>query len=80
MTKTAQGVAGFVVIVIVLNVLPRVIGLPDIDLPSISLPDVPGWVHTVLKVKNWALIALVAVLVVAAVLAARSGDDASPED
>jgi hypothetical protein len=64
-------VAGVLVVIVLVNVLPRVVGLPDVDLPSISLPDLPDWahrgvdlVHTVVKVKNWLLAAAVAVVVV----------------
>jgi hypothetical protein len=64
-------VAGVLLAIVLVNVLPRVVGLPDVDLPSISLPDLPDWahtgmdvVHTVVKVKNWLLAALVAIVVV----------------
>jgi hypothetical protein len=64
-------VTGILLVVVLVNVLPRVVGLPDVDLPSISLPDAPDWahtgvdvVHTFVKVKNWLLAAFVAVVVV----------------
>ena len=64
-------VAGVLLVIVLVNVLPRVVGLPDVDLPSISLPDLPDWahtgvdvVHTVVKVKNWLLAAVVAIVVV----------------
>jgi hypothetical protein len=51
-----------------------VVGHPSVDLPSISLP-LPDWahtgadlVHTVVKVKNWLLAAVVAVVVVGVAL------------
>ncbi len=69
--SVAKGVAAFLVAVIAINVLVRVVPLPDIDLPSISFPDLPGWVHTVLQVKNWVLIGLVVVVVVVGVVADR---------
>jgi hypothetical protein len=63
-------VAGVLLVIVLINVLPRVVGLPDVDLPSISLPDLPDWahtgvdvVHTVVQVKNWLLAAVVAVVV-----------------
>jgi hypothetical protein len=62
--SVATGVAGIVVAVIVVNVVVRLLPLPDVDLPSISLPDLPGWVGTVVKVKNWVLIALVVVVAI----------------
>jgi hypothetical protein len=34
-------VAGVLLVIVLVNVLPRVVGLPDLDLPSISLPDLP---------------------------------------
>jgi hypothetical protein len=64
-------VAGVLLVIVLVNVLPRVVGLPDVDLPSISLPDLPDWahtgadvVHTVVRVKNWLLVAVVAMVVV----------------
>ena len=39
--------------------------LPDLDLPSISLPDFPAWAHALVQIKNWALGAFVVFLVVA---------------
>jgi hypothetical protein len=72
-------VAGVLLVIVLINVLPRVVGLPSVDLPSISLPDLPGWahsgmdvVHTVVKVKNWLLIALGAVVVVGVAIDQRS--------
>jgi hypothetical protein len=68
-------VAGVLLVIVLVNVLPRVVGLPDVDLPSISLPDLPDWAHTaldvfhtVVKVKNWLLAAVVAVVVVGVAL------------
>jgi hypothetical protein len=68
-------VAGILLVIVLINVLPRVVGLPDVDLPSISLPDLPDWahtgvdvVHTVVRVKNWLLAAIVAVVVVGVAL------------
>lgn len=67
---SAAKVAGVLLVIVLINVLPRVVGFPDVDLPSISLPDLPDWaqtgvdvVHTVVKVKNWLLAAVVAVVV-----------------
>lgn len=67
----AAKVVGVLLAIVLINVLPRVVGLPDVDLPSISLPDLPDWahtgvdvVHTVVKVKNWLLAAVVAIVVV----------------
>jgi hypothetical protein len=72
-------IAGVLLVIVLVNVLPRVVGLPDVDLPSISLPDLPDWahtgvdvVHTVVKAKNWLLAAVVAVVVVGVVLDQRS--------
>jgi hypothetical protein len=66
-------VAGVLLAIVLINVLPRVVGLP-VDLPSISLP-LPDWahtgvdvVHTVVRVKNWLLAAVVAVVVVGVAL------------
>jgi hypothetical protein len=57
-------VGGILLAIVLINLLPRVVGLPDVDLPAISLPDLPDWAHTVVKVKNWLLAAVVAVVVV----------------
>jgi len=69
--SAAKGVGGVVLAVIVVNVLVRLVPLPDIDLPSISSPDVPAWidtavtwVHWIVKVKNWLLAGIVAVFIV----------------
>jgi hypothetical protein len=73
-TDSVTKVAGVLLVIVLVNVLPRLVGLPDVDLPSISLPDLPDWahtgvdvVHTVVKVKNWLLAAVVAVVVVGCV-------------
>ena len=65
----ALGVGAFVLVAIAVNVVPRVVGAPDVDLPA--LPDLPGWVHVLLKVKNLALAGLI---VAAIALAARHPD------
>jgi len=62
-SNTVKGIAMFVAIAIILNVLPRVVGLPSFDLPSISFPDLPSWLETVLHVKNWILGGLLLVVV-----------------
>jgi hypothetical protein len=68
MSGNAKAIAGVVVAVIAVNVLLRVVPLPDVELPSISLPDFPGWFHTLVKVKNWIVGAIVfAAIVYAAV-------------
>jgi hypothetical protein len=76
---TATGIGAFLVAVIVVNVLIRVIPLADVGLPSISLPDFPPWadrpvdlIHLVLRVKNWLLAGVVAVLIVGVALEERS--------
>ena len=38
----AKSVAGILIAVVVLDVLPRLVPLPDLDLPTLSLPDPPG--------------------------------------
>ena len=64
-------VAWVLLAIVLINVLPRVVGLPDVDLPSISLPDLPDWAHTgvdvahaVVKAKNWLLATVVAIVLV----------------
>jgi hypothetical protein len=73
--SAVRGIAGFVAAVIVVNVVVRLLPLPDIDLPAISFPDLPAWVDTVLKVKNWVLIALVVAIVIG--ISARPAWEAS---
>jgi hypothetical protein len=67
--SVAKAVAGVLLVVVVLNVVPRVVGMPD--LPSFSLPDLPAWadtgvdaLHTVRRVKNWLVAGVVALVVV----------------
>jgi hypothetical protein len=66
----ATGAGGVIFAVILVNVLLRVAPLPDIDLPAIPLPDLPGWVdsgaeviHTIVRVKNWLVAGVVAVVI-----------------
>ena len=59
-----KSLGGVLLAVILINVLLRVLPLPEIDLPAISLPDVPAWVHAVVQVKNWALGAIIVVVIV----------------
>ena len=63
-SATAKGIAAFLAIAILLNVVPRLTGLPDVGLPSISFPDLPSWLGTVLHVKNWILGGLLIVVIV----------------
>jgi hypothetical protein len=67
MSKT-QRIGGVVLAVILINVLVRVVPLPDVTLPSISLPDFPDWLGTVLKVKNVIVVAVVVTVIVTAVI------------
>ena len=67
----AAGAGGVLVTVILVNVIRRLVPLPDIDLP-VSFPDLPAWIdpavdvaRTALKVKTWLLAGVVVVLVVA---------------
>jgi hypothetical protein len=65
---TVVRVGAVLAAVILVNVLVRVVGPPDIDLPS--LPELPGWLHAVLKVKNVALAGLIG----AAIVLSLAGD------
>ena len=58
--------------VIVLNVVLRVVPLPEVDLPSISIPRPLDWVHAVLKLKNWLLPGVIAVIIIGVAIG-RSG-------
>ena len=61
-------VAAVILLVIVVTVVPRVFGVPSIDLPSI---DVPDWLRQVNLAKNLIIGALIALAVVGAVLKHR---------
>ena len=63
--SAARAAGGVLLAVVLINVLLRVLPLPDVDLSSVSLPDLPAWLHTVLQVKNWILAGVVVVIVVA---------------
>jgi hypothetical protein len=74
----AKGVTALVVVVVVLNVLPRLVPVPDmgLSLPDVpAAPDFPGWVDGILraivKIKNWALLVLVALAVTGAIQEGR---------
>jgi hypothetical protein len=84
----ATGAGAVIFAVILVNVLLRVAPLPDIDLPAIPLPDFPGWVdsgaeviHTIVKVKNWLVAAVVAVVIAGLALEAyaKSRGGARPD-
>ena len=73
----AAGAGGVLVTVILVNVILRLVPLPDISLPN-SVPDLPAWfdpavdvARTALKVKTWLLGGVVVVLVVATWLERR---------
>ena len=51
--------------------MPRVVGLPAIELPSIDLPDVPDWLRHLNRAKNVIIGALIALAVLGAVLKQR---------
>jgi hypothetical protein len=67
----AKKIAGWLVAVIVINLLIQVIPWPEIDLSSIPFPDLPDWLGTVLKVKNLVVIGIVIAIVVSAVAEER---------
>jgi hypothetical protein len=67
----AKAVAGVVVALITINVLLRVVSLPDVDLQSISFPDIPDWFRALLKVKNWIVGAIVFAAAVCAAVRRR---------
>ena len=62
--KLLTALATVAVIALVLNVGLRVLPLEDIDLPSLGLPDLPGWLKWV---KNGVILLLIALAVVGAV-------------
>ena len=88
-TSVARGAGALLVLVVLLNVLPRLVSLPSIDAPALALPDlpdVPGWVRKLVKIKNWVLLGI-AVLVVVGFVAeeiekhrARRAPDTEGED
>ena len=50
---TAARIAACVVVVVAINVLLHVVALPQVDFPSL---DPPGWLHAVLRAKNFLLL------------------------
>jgi hypothetical protein len=71
--STARTVAGIVALVILLNLLVRVVGLPEIDLPSVSPPM---WLQAFLKLKNAAILGLVLLVVIGKVREERRRESA----
>ena len=67
----AKKIAGWLIAVILINLLIQVIPWPEIDLSSIPFPDLPDWLGTVLKVKNLVVIGIVIAIVVGAVVEER---------
>jgi hypothetical protein len=77
----AKGVVAFALVAIGANALLRILPLPGPDLPSIPLPEIPGWVHSLITAKNWIVLGVVALVLVAMAIEqlgtrrARRGDD-----
>ena len=69
--RKARQIAGWLVAVIVINLLLRVIPWPEIDLSSIPFPDLPDWLGVVLKVKNLVVIGIVIAIILTAVAEER---------
>ena len=65
--SSAKRIAGILLAVIAFNLLLRSVPLPDIDLPSLSIGGAPDWLHTVLEIKNWLLLGILAVIVIGVV-------------
>ncbi len=72
-TDVALRVLAVVAVVVGVNVLARVTGLADVDLPAIPLPDLPSWVGTVMAVKTWLQLGVVLVVVVLVAIGWREG-------
>jgi hypothetical protein len=66
-----KNVAAVVLLIVAVNVVPRVVGVPAIDLTSIDLPDVPDWLRHLNLAKNVIIGALIALAVLGAVLKSR---------
>jgi hypothetical protein len=69
--RKARQIAGWLVAVIVINLLLRVIPWPELDLSSIPFPDLPDWLGVVLKVKNLVVLGIVIAIIVTAVAEER---------
>lgn len=78
--SAAKGVAAFVAVVLAVNVLVRLVGVPDVDLPAVTLPDLPDWVGTAVRIKNWLLIGVVAVVAIGVAVAAVLEERGKRED
>ena len=59
-----QRAVGTVLLIALVSLTLHFAPLPGIDLPSMSLPDLHGWVGPVFRWVRWAVIAVVVVLVV----------------
>ena len=68
---SVKKVAAVVLLIIAVNVVPRVVGVPAIDLPAIDLPDVPDWLRHLNLAKNVIIGALIALAILGAVLKQR---------
>jgi hypothetical protein len=51
-------IGAVVAAIVLLNVALHFVPFPDVSL------DVPGWIHTVVKVKNWLLLAFFVAVIV----------------
>jgi hypothetical protein len=56
--RNAVRIGAVVAAIVAINVLLHFVGLPDVSL------DVPGWVHTVVRIKNWLLLAVLVLVIV----------------
>jgi DNA-binding NarL/FixJ family response regulator len=59
-----QRAAGTVLLIALVSLTLHFATLPSVDPPSISLPDLPGWVGPLFRWIRWAVISVVVVLVV----------------
>jgi hypothetical protein len=59
-----QRAVGTVLLIALVSLTLHFAPLPSIDLPPISLPDLPGWFGPVFRWVRWAVIAVVVVLAV----------------
>jgi hypothetical protein len=63
--STAARIVAVVAAVVAINVLLHVVALPHVDLPSV---DPPGWLHVVVRAKNFLLIGVLLLVIVGGIL------------
>jgi hypothetical protein len=56
--RNAARIGAVVAAIVLVNVLIHFVSFPDVSL------HVPGWIHTVVRIKNWLLLAVLVLVLV----------------